>query len=170
MGIFKSNKKQPIKKEYFKPSDKFLTFSTGIMVEVALYDNYLSMKAPFSKDKTIYTIDYTQITDVYYGIETEIVKSSKSPISRAVIGGLLFGETGAVVGAISGVGEKEKKNYIRKFIISYMSSDGQEKFLNFDDTCTALFNGEKFSKKLKELANIKEPEKKINKTPTKIKL
>lgn len=168
MSILKSNKDKPIIEEFFNPSEKFLTFTPGAVVKIGLYDSYLTMKVPFSKDKTIYKIDYNQITDVYYGIETEIVKSSKSPIGRAVVGGLLFGDTGAVVGAISGIGEKEKKNYIRKFIISYTSSDGQEKFLNFDDT--RAYKGKKLSKKLKEMADIKEPEKKINKTPTEIKL
>ena len=74
----------------------------------------------------------------------------KSPIARAVAGGLLFGSTGAVVGAISGAGKKEKKVRRILFIISYVSADGQESFLTFRDT--RLYKGPKA--RLKKLCGI----------------
>lgn len=74
------------------------------------------------------------------------------PIARAFAGGLLFGSTGAFVGALSGLGKKEKK--VRKivFIISYVTADGQEAFLLFEDT--RLYKGPKVAAKLRELCGI----------------
>lgn len=81
----------------------------------------------------------------------------KSPIARAFAGGLLFGSTGAFVGALSGLGKKEKK--VRKivFIISYVTADGQEAFLPFEDT--RLYKGPKVAAKLRELCGIERVQK-----------
>ena len=98
------------------------------------------------------TLKYSQITDVFYGMETEIVNVSKSSISRAVAGGLLFGGVGAVVGAVSGTGTKQKKERHFYFIISYTSSTGEEKFIQFEDT--RLYRGSKVAAELKKLCNI----------------
>ena len=75
-------------------------------------------------------------------------------IPRAIVQGipLLFGSTGAVVGAISGAGKKEKKVRRILFIISYVSADGQESFLTFQDT--RLYKGPKVAAKLKKLCGI----------------
>lgn len=87
--------------------------------------------------------------------ETEAVEKSKSPISRAVAGGLLFGGVGAVVGAVSGTGKKEKKVSRFFFVISYTSSSGEDKFLQFEDT--RLYKSRKLSDQLKELCEISAP-------------
>ena len=84
----------------------------------------------------------------------------RSPIfftARAFAGGLLFGSTGAFVGALSGLGKKEKK--VRKivFIISYVTADGQEAFLPFEDT--RLYKGPKVAAKLRELCGIERVQK-----------
>ena len=75
-------------------------------------------------------------------------------IPRAIVQGipLLFGSTGAVVGAISGAGKKEKKVRRILFIISYVSADGQESFLTFRDT--RLYKGPKVAARLKKLCGI----------------
>ena len=61
---------------------------------------------------------------------------------------------GAVVGAVSGTGTKQKKEHKFYFIISYTSSTGEDKFIQFEDT--RLYKGAKVAAKLKELCNIKE--------------
>ena len=76
------------------------------MVDIALYDDHLIIKGGISKQEI--TLNYNQITDVFYGYKTEMVEQNKSVIGRAVAGGLLFGGVGAVVGAVSGTGSKEK--------------------------------------------------------------
>lgn len=150
MGIFGS-KKGSIISDSFQLLEAVGQLQADLIVDVALYDDYLELTAPFMK-KTPITLKYAQITDVFYGLQTEVVEKSKSPIGRAVAGGLLFGGVGAVVGAVSGTGKKEKKVNKFYFIISYTSSAGEEKLLQFEDT--RLYKGRKVANKLKELVGI----------------
>lgn len=151
MGFF-SSKKGSIISEYFMLLQDVAQFKSNNAVNVVLYDDYLELTAPMSKQPV--TLNYNQITDVYYGIEAQITEKSKSPIARAVVGGLLLGGVGAVVGAASGTGAKQKKEYKHLFVISYTSSSGETAFLLFEDT--RKFKGEKLARKLKELCNIEE--------------
>lgn len=150
MGIF-SSKKGSIISDSFQLLETVGQLQADLMVDVALYDDYLELTAPFMK-KTPITLKYAQITDVFYGLQTEIVEKSRSPIGRAVAGGLLFGGVGAVVGAVSGTGKKEKKVNKFYFVISYTSSAGEEKLLQFEDT--RLYKGRKVANKLKELVGV----------------
>lgn len=150
MGFFKSAKGS-IMSENFLLLEDVGQFNKGLAVEVALHDDHLEMKAPFMK-KTPVSLKYEQITDVFYGLQTEIVQKNKSPIGRAVAGGLLFGGAGAIVGAISGTGKKETKVSKFYFIISYTSAAGEEKLLQFEDT--RLFKGRKLATQLKDLCGI----------------
>ena len=150
MGLFRSAKGSVIS-ETFVLLESVGQLQKGLAVEVALYDDYLELTVPLMK-KTPVTLKYAQITDVFYGLQTEIVEKSKSPIGRAVAGGLLFGGVGAVVGAVSGTGKKEKKVSKFLFIISYTSSSGEDKLLQFEDT--RLYKGRKLSNKLKELCGL----------------
>ena len=122
-------------------------FPKGLAYDVALYEDHLEIT---SMQKRKLLLDYEQITDVFYGVRTALVDKPKSVIGRAAIGGILFGSTGAVVGAASAM-KPEKKTKIY-FIISYTSSDGEEKYIQFEDT--RRYKGIKLSKKLKELAHI----------------
>ncbi len=149
MGFFKSTKGSLIS-DYFKVTDNLGAYKDGDMVDVALYDDYLIIKSPILKQEI--KLNYNQITDVFYGLETEIIEKNKSVIGRAVAGGLLFGGVGAIVGGVSGTGTKEKKERHFYFIISYTSSTGEDKFIQFEDT--RLYRGVKVANKLKELCNI----------------
>ena len=75
------------------------------MCEVMLYDNHLVIR---QGKKTTAELQYSQITDIFYGLKTEIVQKQQSAIGRAMVGGILFGGAGAVVGAIS-AGKKENQ-------------------------------------------------------------
>lgn len=145
MGFFKK-KKGSVISEHFKLLENVAMFSKGYMYEVALYDTYLEIT---SLQKKTVTLNYNQITDVFYGVETEIKNKPKSVIGRAAIGGLLFGTTGAIVGAISGNNQTKERHFY--FIISYVGSDGADKYLQFEDT--RLFKGLKLSQKLKEFTD-----------------
>lgn len=147
MGFFKK-KKGSVISEHFKLLENVAMFSKGYMYEVALYDTYLEIT---SLQKKTVTLNYNQITDVFYGVETELKNKPKSVIGRAAIGGLLFGTTGAIVGAISGNDNQTKERHFY-FIISYVGSDGVDKYLQFEDT--RLFKGLKLSQKLKEFTDI----------------
>ena len=150
MGFFKS-KKGSIISDYFKLTDTLGVYNSGDMVDVALYDDHLIIMSPVLKQEI--KLNYNRITDVYYGLETEIIEQNKSVIGRAIAGGLLLGGVGAVVGGISGTGTKTKKERHFYFIISYTSSTGEDKFIQFEDT--RLYKGVKVANKLKELCNVK---------------
>lgn len=150
MGFFR-NTKGSIISDAFRLTEKHGHLAADWMYDVALYEDHLEIKMPLGKDKT--TLLYSQITDVEYGSVTEIVKKNKSVLGRAVAGGLLLGGLGAVIGAVSGTGKKEKKETHLYFIISYTSADGEDKYLSFEDT--RMYKGRKLYIKLTELCNIK---------------
>lgn len=153
MGLFKS-KKGSLISETFKPlQDLGPIKATTDLVEVSLYGEHLELKANLKKHEPI-TLQYSQITDAEYGMESEIVEKSRSVIGRAIAGGLLFGGVGAVVSGISGTGTKQKEKPHFYLIISYTSKDGQDAFLQFEDT--RLFKGPKLAKQLRELCGLKE--------------
>lgn len=148
MGFF-SKTKGSIISDYFKLMYDVGGLTAGNAVDVALYDDHLEVKDMMKHSASL---KYSQITDVFYGLKTEITQVSKSSIGRALAGGILFGGVGAVVGAVSGAGTKEKKERHFYFIISYTGGDGEEKFIQFEDT--RLYRGSKVAAKLKELCNI----------------
>ena len=149
MGFFKS-KKGSVISDYFQLQEDIAGYSKGYMYEVALYDDHLEIIPPSKQNKLI--LNYNQITDVFYGGKTELIQKPKSVIGRALVGGMIFGGTGAVIGAVSGTGTKTEKKTHLYFIISYTSSDGEDKYIQFEDT--RMYKGLKLSKKLKELVHI----------------
>ena len=148
MGFLKS-KKGSIISDYFKLTKDVAQFKAGNMYEVVLYDNYLELSG--IGDLSV-KLKYEQITDVFYGLEKEIIEKNKRLIGRAMAGGLLFGGAGAVVGAISGTGKKKKTISKFMFIVSYKTQAGEDAFLTFEDT--RMYKGAKLSNKLKELCKI----------------
>lgn len=146
MGLF--SKKEKVIKATLKNSEN------GYMYTLALLDDKLQIGIPLAKPDQLKTLRYEQIQDVVYESDIEKISVSKSPIGRAIAGGLLFGSTGALVGAISGTTPKQKTE--RKFylIISYVSKDGAEKFLQYEDPTIGA--GMTLYKALKEKANIRE--------------
>lgn len=155
MGFFKNNKGSIIS-DNFKLLHDVGPFKTDWAIDVSLFDDHLELKN-FAVKQPI-TLNYSQITDVFHGYMEEIVEKEKSTIGRAFAGGLLFGGAGAIVGAMTANGKKEKKVSKLMFIISYTSSSGEESILQFEDT--RHYKGKKLSEQLKELCNIqpKEPE------------
>lgn len=149
MGFFKS-KKGSVISDYFQLQEDIAGYSKGYMYEVALYDDHLEI-IPLSKQNKL-LLNYNQITDVFYGGKTELIQKPKSVIGRALVGGMIFGGTGAVIGAVSGTGTKTEKKTHLYFIISYTSSEGEEKYVQFEDTRN--YKGFKLYKKLKELTHL----------------
>lgn len=152
MGFFKKDKDIIINGS-FNPTRDIGQIKAGVMVDLRLYVDHLALKNYTVKQPI--TLNYSQITDVFYGFTTEIQEKNKSTIGRAMAGGLLFGGAGAIVGAMTANGKKEKKVSKLMLIISYTSSKGEECFLELQD-CS--FKGKKISAKLKELCNIEEKE------------
>lgn len=148
MGFFKSEKGSIIG-EIFQLVEEHSNLQPNWAYEIMLFQDYLQIKQKVG-GKADATLKYSQITDVFYGHKTEIVEKHGSPIGRAVVGGLLFGGAGAIVGAMT-ADKKVKENHLY-FIISYKSSSGEDKYIQFEDT--RMYKGNKLAKKLMELCNI----------------
>lgn len=148
MGLF--NKKEKAIKANFK------NVETNTIFTLELLEDKLQIGIPLARPDQLKTLRYDQIQDVVYSSDIQTVSKSKSPIGRAIAGGLLFGGTGAIVGAISGTGSKDKKEYHFYLIINYISKDGEDKFLQYEDQ--SLGKGLSFYKALKEKAGIQDPE------------
>lgn len=150
MGFLKSNKGSLIS-EWFMPLHDMGPIKEGFPADVACMDGHVLLK-PLVGGKSTMTIPYSKITDVFYGMESELQTKQKSPIGRAVAGGLLFGGVGAVVGAVSGIGTKQKTVNKFYFAISYTDEAGEDVILRFEDT--RLFKGRKLAAKLQELVGL----------------
>lgn len=112
---------------------------------IYLYEDHLLIKDVLTRKDA--QLSLSQIKNVYYGTETEIIEKNKSVVGRALVGSL-FSPVGTVVGAISGVGTKKKKINHTYLIIVYMSSEGIERTIKFEDT---FLDGRKFAKKINEM-------------------
>lgn len=148
MGFFK-NEKGTIISEMFQLVREHSNLQPNWTYEVMLFQSHLQIKQKVG-GKASATLKYSQITDVFHGYKTEMVKKQGSPLGRAVVGGLLFGSVGAIVGAMT-ADRKATETHLY-FIISYKSSSGEDKYIQFEDT--RLYKGKKLANKLMELCNI----------------
>lgn len=90
----------------------------------------VTCKQPFKKEPD-FILDVDDIESI--DILTEEQAKNKSVIGRAIVGGVLFGGVGAVVGGLSGVGQKKK---IRE-ILSIDTMDGKTYLLPVHTGATA---------------------------------
>lgn len=156
MGLFSKKKDDgSIISEYFKLLEPIGQFSPGMAIKVTVYSDHLLFSYPLIKTPISLALD--KITGLYYGTQAEVEESDASPIGRAIVGSLLFGETGAVVGAVSGTQKKKKKVYHKYFIISY-TSDGIDDYLAFEDT--RRYRGKKVAAAIRELCHLSDPQEK----------
>lgn len=107
MGFFRS-KKGSIISDYFSIETDIGQFRKGNAVDIALYSDHLELQNAVGNKDTA-TLAYSQIIDIFYGSKTQLQRKEKSPIARAFAGGLLFGSTGAFVGALSGLGKRKER-------------------------------------------------------------
>lgn len=93
-------------------------------------------------------LPFSQI--ISFGTIKEDDFQNKSAIGRAAVGGLLLGPLGAMVGAVSGTGQKKKqKAYL---VINYVSSSGGEAALTAELVWPNDVDTLKFTKGLKQYA------------------
>lgn len=87
-----------------------------------------------------FTIPHERIIDIDFITRTNIEEKQKSVIGRAIVGGMLFGEVGAVVGGLSGQGTKSSTVYTTLFAITYETKGGDVSSLVFDPSVTGTKN------------------------------
>lgn len=157
MAYFRSTKGSIIS-DYFKASKDIGIIPAGEIVDLALYADHLELTAYQTKD--IVTLSYEKITDVFLGKTKAIIEVNKSPIGRAIVGGILFGNIGATVGAASGHGKTKTVDPNKHLIIRYISNN-QEKSIQLIDV--RKYKAKTIYRKLLELCNIPEKETDVQK-------
>lgn len=70
-------------------------------------------------EKPKITLPLHKINNAGMITETEIIEKSKSVGGRAIAGGLLLGPLGAIVGGMSGISNKKKKETKAYYVINY---------------------------------------------------
>jgi hypothetical protein len=120
MPIFSSKNKQGNLSCNFSYVDGIDKFNRGTAVCAVQEDaeSQLSIYMRTSKTPAI-CVKYANIKAAGLLTEKEIREKSKSVIGRAAVGGLLLGPLGAIVGGISGVGNKQKPESHYYFVINY---------------------------------------------------
>ena len=66
-----------------------------------------------------YNIHHSQIINLKSASTEELIQVNKSVIGRAVVGGLILGPLGAIIGGMSGIGNKDKSINKKYFIINF---------------------------------------------------
>lgn len=124
----------------------------AVAMELDEEKQILSFRARAFTNSNSVQLPINKITKAGFVNITDIEEQSK--IGRAFVGGLLFGNAGAIVGALS-AGEKKKIRTL--YIINYVSN-GETKSIVLQDNGGNL-NFSKFQKKLDALIPKNEPKK-----------
>ena len=146
MGLFKTKEeKEKIKKERELKKESSLRYMgknlepigqipQGSFVILSLIPEKSCLN--IRHQKTDITLPYERIISFTVNNEVSLTKSG-STIKRAAIGGFLFGDTGAVVGGMSGKGNTTVKWF---GTLLYKDKDGNNKELNFlEETLTGCY-------------------------------
>lgn len=78
-----------------------------------------------------FDMEYSQIADISIIRKDEMIQKQKSVIGRALVGGMLFGGVGAVVGGMSGIGNKEK--ILQHLFLDIELNDGTKHIFAIND-------------------------------------
>ncbi len=130
MGLFKKKVEDGILRTNLIFIDGISSFSKGEMVTMSYNKEKkeVSISSTIDKNRPVANLNVDKINVAKFMSETEIKEKSKSVGGRAVVGGILLGPLGALVGGISGVGDKKKKTITNYIIINYSG----DKVLSFE--------------------------------------
>jgi hypothetical protein len=106
--------------------------------------------------KMTFELNYDQVTAAEGVTKTDLLTKDKSVIGRGIAGGLILGPVGAIVGGMSGVGQKKIKGDF--LIINYLSSGQSEPNVLIFDVKNILM--------AEKLAKLIKPRTPINPTQT----
>lgn len=81
-------------------------------------------------EQCTFEIPFTRLCSVKTYSEQEIIEKQKSVLKRALVGGVMLGGVGAVVGGLSGVGNKQKSKERYYIGIEYTETDGTKNIIS----------------------------------------
>lgn len=91
----------------------------GVFLTVSLNNDSITIE---NSDMS-FTLEKSQIKSSGFFTEQDVTSKNKSVVGRSIAGGLMFGEMGAIIGGLSGVGNKNKTIHKKFVFITYQSSD-----------------------------------------------
>ena len=147
MGLFGSKSKTKDIEVNFSFIDGIDGLKNGTPVAVGILNDLLTVRKRLEKE-TFYFLELNKLKKAEILTDTQILEQQKSVIGRAAVGGLILGPLGAIVGGMSGIGNKSKKETRHYLIINYISPEG-EKAISFE-IVGASIGWDKLVKKLKE--------------------
>lgn len=121
-------------------------------VQVSLDDKLETLVIKERLGKIKAGLSYEKIINANVITEKEIIEKNKSVIGRAIVGGVLIGGLGAVVGAMSGLGKKQKSEKHYYMVINYKIEE-EIKTLSFEIVGASL-HWDIFLKELRKRINL----------------
>lgn len=133
MPIFKSKDKEGNSSVNFSFIDGLPGYNAGdaINATINMITGELVIKARAFKRPEVH-LPLNRILAAEHTSDVELKEKEKSVIARAAVGSLLLGPLGAVVGGMSGVGNKKEKIHKDFIFITYTNSNGEEKTIIFE--------------------------------------
>lgn len=163
MGLFKSKEeKATIKAEKAIKAESKTKFTgttmqqigklqQGWTVDLSLDPTDKKLHISNAKSEIDITIPYARLRGFRLEDETTLAQSG-STIGRAIVGGVLFGKTGAIVGSMSGKGNTKTKWYAT---LRYEDKSGEEQELLFEELFSFANknpDSAKFERRVNEIA------------------
>ena len=142
MGIFSKKNKNGDSYVNLAYVDGIDLFENGLAVEASLNveKECLTIKPRLGK-KTDVNVKFEQITGFDVVKDEDVIEKSKSVAGRAVIGGVFLGPLGAIVGGMTGIGNKQKSTSHTYMVINYRSIDEEIKVIIFEIVGASLHLG-----------------------------
>lgn len=103
-----------------------------VILKINDEDQVLEISSRFGIDKPVVKLKFEQITGVELIDDKEIIEKSKSVAGRAVLGGLVLGPLGAIVGGMSGMGDKKTTELKYYIVVNYKSKEGNIEVMSFE--------------------------------------
>lgn len=124
MPIFKSKNRDGDRSVNFMAGESILSIPKGTATNVTLNKslNRLEFRNRLKRSSDPIILQLSKITAVTKLNEKEIIEKSKSVAGRAVVGGIVLGPVGALVGGMSGIGNKQRSDYKTYLVINYTSN------------------------------------------------
>lgn len=133
MGLFGKKNKNSDRSVNLSFVDGIEGYGKGLAIELSINTEKecVTIKSRAVKRPEV-NLKFEQITGVNVVSEKDIIEKSKSTVGRAIVGGVLLGRLGAIIGGMSGIGNKQKSEMHYYMVINYKSKNEEIKVLSFE--------------------------------------